>query len=239
MKVNEHYLNRYNKFIEHYKKVNETVAVTSTELHHIIPKCLNGTNDKSNLVRLTYRQHFIAHELLYKAYYTNASLSYAYFSMCMINQSQVRACSNERISSRLIENAKIAYKTIHIARLARRSEKVAKKVDNLRKLYKESNLTRKEFAKLHCLNYSTFKQYIREEDLNEKDLEKQRFIELREHYKALYSESALSKREFAELHNVEYDLMNRYLARMKLTKEQNSRTKHLAMKKLKDISRTH
>ena len=34
------------------------------EVHHIIPKSLGGTNDQSNLVKLTAREHFIAHCLL-------------------------------------------------------------------------------------------------------------------------------------------------------------------------------
>ena len=37
-----------------------------TEGHHIIPKCLGGDNSKSNLVRLTAREHFICHQLLVK-----------------------------------------------------------------------------------------------------------------------------------------------------------------------------
>lgn len=36
------------------------------DLHHIIPKCFGGTNDKSNLVKLTPREHLIAHLLLYR-----------------------------------------------------------------------------------------------------------------------------------------------------------------------------
>lgn len=37
-----------------------------TELHHIVPRCLGGTNVNDNLVRLTAREHFIAHRLLAK-----------------------------------------------------------------------------------------------------------------------------------------------------------------------------
>lgn len=29
-------------------------------LHHIKPRSLGGTNDKSNLVKLTHREHFLA-----------------------------------------------------------------------------------------------------------------------------------------------------------------------------------
>lgn len=38
------------------------------EIHHIIPRSEGGTNDKSNLVNLTAREHYIAHLLLAKIY---------------------------------------------------------------------------------------------------------------------------------------------------------------------------
>jgi hypothetical protein len=38
------------------------------ERHHIIPKSLGGSNDASNLVDLTAREHFIAHFLLARIY---------------------------------------------------------------------------------------------------------------------------------------------------------------------------
>ena len=38
------------------------------EVHHIIPKSEGGTNDKDNLVRLSAREHYIAHLLLAKIY---------------------------------------------------------------------------------------------------------------------------------------------------------------------------
>lgn len=38
------------------------------EIHHIVPRSIGGTNDTSNLVRLTYRQHFICHWLLWKMF---------------------------------------------------------------------------------------------------------------------------------------------------------------------------
>ena len=36
------------------------------EIHHIMPKCLGGNNDSSNLVELTAREHFVVHWLLTK-----------------------------------------------------------------------------------------------------------------------------------------------------------------------------
>jgi len=35
------------------------------EKHHIVPRCMGGTDDKSNIVELTAREHFVAHLLLY------------------------------------------------------------------------------------------------------------------------------------------------------------------------------
>jgi hypothetical protein len=37
---------------------------TYTEKHHIVPKCLGGTNEKSNLTVLTAREHFLVHLIL-------------------------------------------------------------------------------------------------------------------------------------------------------------------------------
>lgn len=47
------------------------------EKHHIIPRCLGGTDDKDNLVKLTYREHFLCHKLLCKIYPGNLKLVYA------------------------------------------------------------------------------------------------------------------------------------------------------------------
>lgn len=36
------------------------------EIHHILPRCLGGGDDKSNLVMFTAREHYVAHLLLWK-----------------------------------------------------------------------------------------------------------------------------------------------------------------------------
>ena len=56
--------NRYLKFIDSLKGQ----AIDGyCEVHHIVPKSLGGDNSKSNLVKLTARQHYIAHWMLWKA----------------------------------------------------------------------------------------------------------------------------------------------------------------------------
>ena len=38
----------------------------NTHTHHIIPKHMGGTDDPSNLIELTVRQHALAHKKLYE-----------------------------------------------------------------------------------------------------------------------------------------------------------------------------
>lgn len=55
------YKHIYNELI--FKTKNRTLAGYS-ETHHIIPKCLGGSDDVENLVELSGREHFVAHLLL-------------------------------------------------------------------------------------------------------------------------------------------------------------------------------
>lgn len=42
--------------------------------HHILPRCLNGTEEDSNLIDLTSKEHFHAHKLLVEENPNNISL---------------------------------------------------------------------------------------------------------------------------------------------------------------------
>ena len=61
--IQNKYTTWYNNIINNAK---DRPVKGYTENHHIIPKCLGGTDDKSNLVRLTGKEHFICHLLLTK-----------------------------------------------------------------------------------------------------------------------------------------------------------------------------
>ena len=65
------------------------------EKHHIIPRCMNGSNDDTNLCNLTPREHFIAHQLLTKMYPDNNDLAYAVLMMTTGHEG--------RINNRLFE----------------------------------------------------------------------------------------------------------------------------------------
>lgn len=51
------------------------------EKHHIVPKCLGGSDDEDNLVVLTPEEHFLAHQLLVKIYPEHKGLKYALYMM--------------------------------------------------------------------------------------------------------------------------------------------------------------
>ena len=57
------------------------------ERHHILPKCLGGTNDKENLIDLYAREHYIAHKLLVKDNPDCIKLSYALWNMATLKGS--------------------------------------------------------------------------------------------------------------------------------------------------------
>jgi len=73
------------------------------EKHHILPKSMTGTNDKSNIAYLTPREHYIAHHLLWKIHRTR-KMFYAFWLMVTkFNNSENR---KYRVSSRVYESAK-------------------------------------------------------------------------------------------------------------------------------------
>lgn len=69
MKNSYFLLNKYSKW---YFNIIESALTHSREqdpffeIHHILPKCMGGTNDQENLVKLSFREHFLCHWLLTK-----------------------------------------------------------------------------------------------------------------------------------------------------------------------------
>lgn len=70
------------------------------ENHHILPRCMGGTDDKENLVYLTGREHFIAHWILTK-FNDYPGLNQAFGMMCLTNKNR-----QYNVSSRLYEIGK-------------------------------------------------------------------------------------------------------------------------------------
>ncbi len=95
--MNQHYLNRYNKFINALK--NQSID-GYYEKHHIVPKSMGGLDTADNLIKLTARQHYLAHWMLWKAY--GGSMARAFFMMSCVKKEQCR-------SSKIYDKARQEY----------------------------------------------------------------------------------------------------------------------------------
>ena len=76
----------YERLIEKAKN-RSLLKTTYKEVHHIIPKCLGGSDDKTNLINLLPEEHVVAHLLLAKIHPNNNKLTFAAFAMtCGFNK---------------------------------------------------------------------------------------------------------------------------------------------------------
>jgi hypothetical protein len=55
------------------------------ERHHIIPRCMGGTDDAENIVQLTPEEHYLAHQLLVKMYPNHSGLIRSAHMMAVTN----------------------------------------------------------------------------------------------------------------------------------------------------------
>lgn len=103
MFLDNKYYNWYMQLIS--KKDRELTCYT--ENHHIIPKSIGGSNKKCNMVRLTAREHYIAHLLLTKCVIEQFKpvMMSAYIMMTLVkDKNQQRVF---KVNSRLFEIRKI------------------------------------------------------------------------------------------------------------------------------------
>lgn len=85
------------------------------ERHHIVPKCMNGTDDEGNLIDLFAREHFVAHKLLAAEHPDNYKLIYAWHMMSIMNNGEKR---NYEITAEEYEEARIAHSKACSERMA-------------------------------------------------------------------------------------------------------------------------
>ena len=82
------YQKLYNAIIE---RANNRILDKNiyAEKHHIIPQSMGGTNISENIVRLTAKEHFVAHHLLWKIY-KNPQMTKAFMLMCNIKRDGIK-----------------------------------------------------------------------------------------------------------------------------------------------------
>jgi hypothetical protein len=93
------YEKNYYDYMNYIKNKNRIYENGKYELHHILPKSLGGTDEKENLILLTYREHYLAHFLLWKIHGNNKML-YAFWLMNNV-KSKVYFKINSRVYSKL------------------------------------------------------------------------------------------------------------------------------------------
>jgi len=86
---------------KHYSLLIESRKQSPTESdyyekHHILPRSLGGDDSKDNLVKLTAKEHFVAHLLLAKIYGGSMWAALAYMS-----RSDVKSAKGVRVGARL------------------------------------------------------------------------------------------------------------------------------------------
>ena len=81
-----------------YQKIYDTIILRGKErvldgykeVHHVIPRCMGGSDEHSNLVELTPEEHYLCHLLLVKIYPSNIKLVKAAMFMVSSNNNQQR-----------------------------------------------------------------------------------------------------------------------------------------------------
>jgi phosphoglycolate phosphatase-like HAD superfamily hydrolase len=95
------------------ERARNRVLDSYTERHHIIPRCIGGTDVKENLVDLTAREHFICHRLLVNIHPDNNKLKFDKFrsvlKLLLENNVKIGICTNKasRLVHKIINELKI------------------------------------------------------------------------------------------------------------------------------------
>lgn len=140
MYLQNKYTSVYNNIIARAKS-RDLPKNIYTEKHHIIPKSLGGTNDLTNLVRLTAREHFICHLLLPKMVtgIHKRNMSFALWSIITMDHSTSR--TRYKITSRMFQTIKIqvaqAKSDLHKGKIV--SDETRKKMSESRKKHSGPN----------------------------------------------------------------------------------------------------
>lgn len=115
------------------------------ETHHIIPRCMGGTNDKENLIDLFAREHFEAHRLLALENQHVRGLVYAWWAMSI--QTNQYTNRRYRLTSEEYEEARIA--VVNSQKGIPLSENTKKKLSEANKGRKLTEEWKRKIGKAH------------------------------------------------------------------------------------------
>jgi hypothetical protein len=166
-----------------YKKIYDSLMekgknrnlIEYGEKHHIVPRCLGGSNDKSNLVKLTPEEHYVAHQLLVKLYPDNMLLAKAVSMMIpnrpnnkMYGWIRKRFSAAKSVEQSGIGNSQYGTKWVHNP-ITKQNKKIKGDLEDgwvygkykQTKIEKPSirNIRKIEQIKIHREYYETYKQF--------------------------------------------------------------------------------
>jgi hypothetical protein len=82
------------------------------EDHHIVAKCLGGSNDRFNRILLTAREHYVCHKLLTYIYKGNRKITLAFHRMTFDKHGRDKISSRDYVYAReLLSNTPISEET--------------------------------------------------------------------------------------------------------------------------------
>lgn len=86
------------------------------EVHHIVPRSFGGSDDPTNLVAFTAREHFVAHRLLAKMY-PNSGMVHAVYKMACANLTMKRFNVTSRVYEQLRKEHAYRVSTDEVAKM--------------------------------------------------------------------------------------------------------------------------
>jgi hypothetical protein len=159
-----------NKYTKKYYAIIENARIRHwhgyTETHHIIPRCLGGGDESSNLVVLNGHEHLVCHLLLRKMLPNEKNRGVIAAAWRMVNMEDNNG-NRHRVTGRVYAKLKEEFAKAHSAfmkgRIAPNKGKIEDRPDvlaNIRAAAQKRNLTKKTCG--HCnriFNPSNYKQY--------------------------------------------------------------------------------
>lgn len=186
-----------------------------TEIHHIIPRCLGGSNNKNNLIELTAKEHYIAHLLLTKIYvkYTFEwyKVVHAFMMMRISSINQLRYNSNcykylrEAYSKHLSSLTK-GNKNINFNHIWIHNDKLEKSKSILKNDLNFYLLNGWEIGNVINWKSYKYKKELKEKKKKEKLKQQEEKIRLYEYYYQLYNNYGWE--EFKRITNYKFSKQN-------------------------------
>jgi len=182
------YIERYNKFITSIKR-NSIEKNQKYETHHIIPRCLGGSDNPENLLKMTPRQHFIAHWMLWKCY-PETGLCHAFFMMCNKKNQRINSKTYQLLKLEHSSKMNIMMKTknpmwgLKDEQKKIRNEKISKSTLGVKKSkeFCEKNRIRQNLPENKKIKSDQAKKYLKNKDNYDKRIEQLSSIRTPNHY---------------------------------------------------------